>query len=359
MSDNNTNTNVNSTSTSGAPNGMQTSMCVLDSLIAINLAISLWSARKKMQAEDFGGAELPPDDIASLGSKKIADPERLRIFSTLKSRAFSFLDRHGVRFMSGWAIPETKVSMIVAELIDIRDAFMQAKEDFLADYDEGIQEWVGRHKQWGDIIRNSTVSSDYVRSRIGFTWNLFKVEPVPAHVSDLQDEVANLGGTLFQEIAKSADDIWKRVYEGKAEVTHKALSPLKTLHSKLHGLALIDPHVRPAADLIQTALDMTPTRKGNITGTDLLMLQGVVSMLRNPKLLYDNSQKILDGSEPWSVIDSISMAVTASANAPASAASQSECEQQSGQIGQVASSNEPSEAQSSPAPFVLPSLGLW
>ena len=33
---------------------------VLDNLLALNLNVSLWSARKKMVLEDFGGAELPP-----------------------------------------------------------------------------------------------------------------------------------------------------------------------------------------------------------------------------------------------------------------------------------------------------------
>ena len=41
---------------------------VLDNLLALNLNVNLWSARKKMALKDFGGAELPPDDLASLGS---------------------------------------------------------------------------------------------------------------------------------------------------------------------------------------------------------------------------------------------------------------------------------------------------
>lgn len=39
----------------------------LDNLLALNLNVNLWSARKKMVLEDFGGAELPPEDLASLG----------------------------------------------------------------------------------------------------------------------------------------------------------------------------------------------------------------------------------------------------------------------------------------------------
>ena len=89
---------------------------ILDNLLALNLNVSLWSARRKMCQEDLGGAELPPEDLASLGSKRIADPENLKVFGTLKARAFNYLDRHGVRFMSGWAIPEEKAGEIAGKI---------------------------------------------------------------------------------------------------------------------------------------------------------------------------------------------------------------------------------------------------
>ena len=103
---------------------------ILDNLLALNLNVSLWSARRKMSQEDLGGAELPPEDLASLGSKRIADPENLKIFGTLKARAFNYLDRQGIRFMSGWAIPEEKAGEIVQELISIRNDFQKEKEVF-------------------------------------------------------------------------------------------------------------------------------------------------------------------------------------------------------------------------------------
>lgn len=181
---------------------------ILDNLLALNLDISLWSARRKMSAEDLGGAELPPEDLASLGSKRIADPESLRIFGTLKARAFNFLDRHGVRFMSGWAIPEDKAGDIVEELIHIREEFLKAKADFLADYDQSLETWIAKHKQWAGIIRNSVVGSDYVRARMDFRWQLYRVAPLDAHENQtavteagLAEEVTGLGGTLFSEVA--------------------------------------------------------------------------------------------------------------------------------------------------------------
>ena len=288
---------------------------VLDNILALNLNVNLWSARKKMVLEDFGGAELPPEDLASLGSKRIADPNSLKIFSTLKARAFSFLDRHGIRFMSGWAIPEDKAGDIIKELICIRDDFLKEKELFLADYDQSIENWINRHTKWGNIIRESTVGSDYVRSRMGFSWQLYRVSPLMDHAapeavaeSGLNEEVENLAGTLFDEIARSADETWNRVYAGKTEVTHKALSPLRTLQQKLSGLTFINPHVSPVVDIIQTAFNRIP-KKGNITGADLVMLQGLVCLLRDPDALITHAEKLIEGYGPASVLDAITAPV--------------------------------------------------
>ena len=284
---------------------------ILDHLLALNLNVSLWSARRKMSQEDLGGAELPPEDLASLGSKRIADPENLKVFGTLKARAFNYLDRNGVRFMSGWAIPEEKAGEIVQELLNIRTEFQKEKEAFLADYDQNVQAWIEKHHQWGEIIRNSLVGPEYVRARMDFRWQLYKVAPLEQHTDNtavleagLAEEVQGLGGTLFDEVAKSADDIWRRVYHGKTEVTHKALSPLRTLHAKLTGLSFVEPHVAPVADIVQTALLRMP-KKGNITGTDLLLLQGLVCLLKDSRALMGHAQKVIEGYGPAFVLDAL------------------------------------------------------
>lgn len=292
-------------------NAIRSDIKILDSLLALNLNISVWSARKKMCLGDIGDAELPPEDLASLGSKRIADPDSLKIFTTLKARAFNYLDRHGIRFMSGWAIPEDKAGDIIDELIRIRETFLREKEGFLADYDQSIENWINKHCKWGNIIRESTVGSDYVRSRLSFTWQLYKVAPLTEHgnpnavsESGLSDEVEGLAGTLFNEIANSANEIWEKVYFGKNTVTHKALSPLKTLYQKLCGLTFVEPHVAPVASLIQTAINSIPA-KGNISGKDILLLQGVVSMLRDPSSMLQHSQKLIEGHSPQDVMNAL------------------------------------------------------
>ena len=236
--------------------------------------------------------------------------------------------------------------------------FLEEKERFWAGYDESIQAWVEKHDSWGDIIRNSTVSSDYVRSRIDFRWQLYKVAPIMQHAdtsvvleAGLAEEVTNLGNTLFAEIAKEAGEIWRRCYYGKVEVTHKALSPLRTLHSKLVGLAFVEPHVMPAADIIKAALDRMPTKKGCITGADLLLLQGVVSMLRDPDLLFEHAHKILAGDAPASVLADLSGTSSIAEVAQVTDIAPS-------QPAQTAPTVAPSPV-STPAPIAVPSFGLW
>ncbi len=269
---------------------LTTPIQTLDKILAINLNISLWTARTKLTADDLGGAVLPPEDLASLGSKKICDPDKLKIFSAIKARAFKLLDRNGVRFLSGWAIPDEKASMVIDGLNKLREEFYREKDSFLQNYDSAIAAWINAHPSWEKIIAGSIVGIDYIKTRMSFGWQLFKVSPAqddtqnPMINSGLPDEVKNLGNTLFSEIAKDANEIWTKVLEGKTEVTHKALSPLRTMKEKLSGLSFIDPHVVPVVNMLGMVLDKMPV-KGYISGASLLMVQGVVSMLKDTQAL--------------------------------------------------------------------------
>lgn len=147
-----------------------------------------------------------------------------------------------------------------------------------------------------------------MRSRFGFTWQMFKVQPSAPEVtndSGLYSEVNSLGHTLFGEIAKAATETWYKSFVGKSEVTRKALSPLRTMHRKLTGLSFVEPRVIPVVDLLETAFTMVG-KKGHVNGTMLIMLQGLVSLLRDPDGLLAHAQSILDGSHPDAILNGFS-----------------------------------------------------
>lgn len=322
-----------------------TDIAVLDQLLVVNLDTHIWSASRKLLPEDLGNMELPPDELASLGSKKICNPEEMNIFKTLKTRAESLLKQNGIRFLNGWAIPQNRLDEIDNSLAVIRNDFNTAKNEFLQRYEQAVREWIDSHPAWSGIIANSVVSEDYVRSRLEFRWQIFRV--LSPNINDeaqdnLVDDVKNLGNALYEEIARSAAETWKNCYEGKAEVTRKALSPLKSMYDKLMGLTFVEPRVSSIASLIKTALDNIPKR-GPITGSTLLMLQGLVSLLRNPQEIIEHGQKILEGQTAGDVLSSISVIPTL----PETPAHTSDVEPVLPDFGKI------------PATPALESCGLW
>ena len=275
-----------------------TNVTVLDHLLVVNLDIHVWTARKKLSAPDLGDADLPPGDLASLGSKRVCNPKEIQTFNTLKARAVALLDRHGVRFLGGWAVPQQAIDEICMELTAIRDDFNQAKDEFLRRYQQVVDEWIAKHPKWAGIIENSVETEDYVRSRLGFRWQVFQVQ-TPAQTGsvyqgELDSDISDLGLTLFEEVAQAASLAWKRCYSGKSEITRKALSPLKGIEQKLLGLTFMEPRVAPVAELIATAIQEIPKR-GAIQGSILTRLQSLVCMLCEPKLILSHGQRMLEG----------------------------------------------------------------
>lgn len=282
-----------------------TEMTALDNIVALNLDVHIWSARKKLTPNDFGSADLPPEQLASLGSKRICDPKDLRVFSILKSRAVSMLDRIGVRFLGGWAIPIDRVDEVKDGLDAIKTEFVKAKDEFIVRYDEIIHEWIANNPGWESLISGSVVSVDYVRHRLDFNWQMFAVaQNTQLQGSGLEEEVASLGETLFGEIAKTAKEAWQKSYAGKAEVSRKALSPLRTVHSKLAGLVFVEPRVAPIVELVETALAKVKGR-GPILGTKLLLIQGLLALLQRPDVLVEHCQKIIEGQSADSMLDGL------------------------------------------------------
>jgi hypothetical protein len=284
----------------------KTEPTVLKSILAVNLDVNIWSARRKLQPGDFVHSELPPEKLASLGSKRICSPAELKVFGTLKARAVSLLDKSGVRFLGGWAIPETTAAEIVKGLDLIAEEFKHAKDKFMKNYDQAVQNWIKENPGWEKIIATSVVNADYVASRIAFNWQVFKVVNPAGRKkalleTGLQSEISNLGGTLFDEIAKVAREAFNKSFVGKSVITRKALSPLKGIQQKLHDLSFIEPKVAPVVSLIENAIARIPGR-GAIQGPDLLMLQGLLNMISAPQSMALYGQEVIESRTNESIV---------------------------------------------------------
>lgn len=268
-------------------------METLNKLVVVMLDIHLWTARKKLRAEDLKAAgELPPETLASLGSKRVCDPKKLAPFSALKRRAERTCESVGVRFLGGYAIPEERLNEVVNDLKEIEAEAHRAKAAFLADYQDTVDQWVATNAAWGEIILRAVEPASRVAAQIRFGHQAFRIGAAAddgAEGNDgLSEAVAGLGDRLIYEISRDAQALWDASLQGRDEVTQRALRPLKAIQRKLDGLTFIDSRINGLILRIEQGLEALP-KAGIIKGQDLNLLAGLVLQLADRKGLLSGS----------------------------------------------------------------------
>jgi len=281
---------------------MATDISILKGMTAYHLDVTLWTARTKLRKEDFGpdASNLPDAELATLGSKRIAPPEKLRVFASTKANAVNLLDRFGVRFLGGWLVPDTALPAVEDGLHDLRSKFNREKAAFLGNYTSILDDWLREHPEWQSLLVGSFASPDYIRAQMSFGWASYRLSL--KQNASFKDEVGKLGNTLLDSVVKDANSMWDTTFAGRSEITQKTLGPLRSLESKLSGLTLVDPLVQPVIAMIQDALSRMPP-SGPIAGTDLATVQGLVCLMRDKDTLMAHASKVLDGASASSILD--------------------------------------------------------
>ena len=258
-----------------------TAQMILDNLVLVKVDASIYGARKKLKKEDLllvEGSQLPPEDLASLGSKRLLDPEQLAVFNRLKKEADRICLRIGTRFMGGYAIPAEAAPGILCELERIAKDFATAKADFLANYDTAIKDWLVRHPQFANMIEKAVDTVEFVSTRFAFDYLVVTVslpESLPPEDKvRLETKIGSLSSQMFYEIAVEANQFIEQSLLGKDQVTRSALRPIKRMRDKLDGLGFLDYRVAPLVTHIDQLLNRIPDR-GAIEGP---ILQEILAM---------------------------------------------------------------------------------
>lgn len=282
---------------------MQTQkIAVLSKILLVGIQVNVWSARKKLEPKDLGldPKEIPPAELASLGTLRSINPEDIQAFEKLRRKAKRTVEKMGLRFMGVVAIPEEKAALANAELEKIENEFNDLRSDFLARYDKSVLDWMNR--PWPtpalkEAIVRAIVPKAIVAERIAFRFSLCRVMPdkTPELNKQLDREVQGLHGQLFQEIADTAEELLVKSFSGKDKVGQKAVNCIRRIHEKLLSLAFLDSTVLALADHVNAKLAQFPT-KGDVEGAKLQELVSLLSILSDEtkiaKLiqLFDSAQ---------------------------------------------------------------------
>ncbi|MCB1809363.1 MAG: DUF3150 domain-containing protein [Candidatus Competibacteraceae bacterium] len=270
---------------------------ITDQVVFIYLDIRCWSGRKTLQPDDLGlsRAQLPPDELVSLGDKRLLDPNALNVFTSLRSAARRACLEVGIRFLGGFLVPLTHSAELLAQLTQLEQRFNTARDAFLQHFDALVEEWITAHPRWEPLIRSALVPADHVAARLRFAAQVMQLKtPVAtagAHPG-LAQAVGGLAETLFREVSQLAADTLENSFLGREQVTRRALRPLQTIHDKLAGLAFLDVRVRPVVRAIEQQLALLPAQ-GPIQGRDLDALRGFLAIAENPFRLQAHGAQLL------------------------------------------------------------------
>ncbi len=272
---------------------------VLDKTVCIHLSATLWSGRRQLRADDLGSeaGKLPPEDLASLGSLKLCDPEKITRLNSIKRAAERDCEKVCMRFLGGYATEQGNVAELDQQLAKRKAAFQAQAKCFVDSLHTDIEDWIVKHPQWEHLIRKALPDPAYVSGRFNFEYRIFKVgtavDDDDAGLNDGLIAATNgLSDQLFLEIEAEAKTIWKRTFEGRDIVTQKALRPIRAIVTKLEALQFIDKRTLPIIERITSVLESMP-KAGKIEGNNLSALIGLLHLLSDAQHMKDHGESVL------------------------------------------------------------------
>ncbi len=238
---------------------------LLNASAVVQLNISIWTARARLRRTDLKVKEddLPPQAIASLGSKRLFPVEDLRIFNALKAKAFKYLNQMGVPFMKGWLVDEGQLGNIDHQLDKMYVDFNRARDAFVDSYYQKVEEWLAQYPEWRDMLAEAMPSVSDVAAKFSFGWQGFKIAPTAENGRGSQAMEKELQGVPERArlgVLNELVDLYNGPFVPGKAITRKTLRPLKTYIDKLNALSFANPELdRYSGMLYEVYEDMALT----------------------------------------------------------------------------------------------------
>jgi hypothetical protein len=133
--------------------------------VVMDLTISTWGARAKLNPEDLGFTDVP--EIVKLGHKELMQKERLAKINTIVSQAWAYIYNHSFAFPFGDArfVSTNLIDEVVARMNEFKEQFDEAVKEFIDNYEQYRNEMI---EKW------RTAFEDILTQQIGFSSHIKK-----------------------------------------------------------------------------------------------------------------------------------------------------------------------------------------
>lgn len=276
-----------------APNTQETLITITERMSLIVLTASIWSGRKKLRADDLGLREgdIPSEELVSLGSKRLCNPDALRVFYTLKGQAERACLKVGTRFLGVFLVPKDAVDTLCTMLDGLKQEFEREVQSFVLDYHREINDWIVRHPEWERQLRAAIDPASVIGTKFSFRYRPLVIEPATGQDQTLAADVIEIGDTLFHEVAQIASALEKSLI-GKSAMTQRSLGTFRRIQQKLAVLSFLDPRIQPILDQVEAFLYRVPST-GLIAGALFQEGFGLWMLLRDETRLARHGAGII------------------------------------------------------------------
>lgn len=271
----------------------QMSECAL-----VALEVSIPTPGRKASKADFKKAapDLPPEAISTMGAFRIFNPKAIAPLYNLKREAERAIAKVGIRFgKMGRVIAPDDIEAVEAELNDIRDRFFAKKAEIMADFARQQEAWIEQFPEWEDILRKKMGSPDEIGDKIGFRYQMMKIQPAGTGDADTEETITGLSGQLLEEIHQDASELMENSFIGRERVTRKALRPIKEMREKVNRLIFISPKAMILRDTIDRVLNACPPpSEGRLTEEQTDRIRSALHLIADKSALTTHIERVFE-----------------------------------------------------------------
>lgn len=252
----------------------------------------VWTGETTMSDKELQsiGAQIDGKVVKS-GTKRIFKQEKLNVFEALRQRAYRILNAVGRPYMKGVAVPLAKADELFVELDAIVAEFYREKQDFLADYDATVRQWIEENPQSRDLIIAGMKSATQVAGRLSAQYRVCRVVPVTdAQAEQIEKDLDQMGDDLLRELSKKAEKLMTSVIFAREEINRRSCGELFSIRDKLASLSFLTSSALPIVQMLDDVVAGLP-KTGTVTGRALSEVRTAVLLLANEALL----NRFIDG----------------------------------------------------------------
>lgn len=204
-------------------------------IIAMQVRVSKWPGKTKLQAEDIG---LEEDDLAEnveLGSRKLYPDEWKTKFNNITGQAMRYLKKHSLPFIleSVRAVPRMRIGKITENLEAFKTKYMETVEEFISELDNIKLEM--KEKNPDTFDESDIPSAESLRKKFKMWWAIFEVSGPKIRELDQEDMVE-----AFEKAQSELNEKMASFVEESVKLLrHKIHQTVTNLKGRLEGGKII------------------------------------------------------------------------------------------------------------------------